>query len=243
MEKKEWQKRGTGHRKRLKDKFQLQGIEAFTDSEVLELLLILGTPRKDCKETARALLKQFGSLPGVLEASSGDLQQTKGVGPNNSFAIHFLHAVARRYLKHRLQEKQYLHSSRQVTEYLIHSMRDLQHEAFTAIFLDSSHAIIDTRVVSRGTVSSNTIYPRELVKQALEHNAAAMVVAHNHPSGKLEPSTQDHHLTRTLYLACSFMNIRLLDHLIIGQAETTYSFADHGIMARIGEECSRMLNQ
>jgi len=242
VEKKDWQKKGAGHRQRLKEKFQQRGIEAFTDSEVLELLLILGTPRRDCKEQARALLKHFGSLPKVLEASSGELQKIKGVGPSNSFAIHFLHAVARRYLQHRLQEKQYLHSSRQVAEYLIHAMRDLQYEAFTVIFLDSSHAIIDTSIVARGTVSSNTVYPRELMKQALEHNAAAMVVAHNHPSGNLEPSPQDHQLTRTLYLACSFMNIRLLDHLIIGQAEKIYSFADHGIMARIGKECSRMLD-
>ncbi len=242
MEKEDWQKKGAGHRQRLKDKFQQQGIEAFSDSEVLELLLILGTPRKDCKVQARALLKHFGSLANVLEASSDALQKIKGVGPNNSFAIHFLHAVARRYLKHRLQEKQYLHSSKQVAEYLIHSMRDLQHEAFTAIFLDAGHAIIDTQVMARGTVSSNTIYPRELVKQALQYNAAAMVVAHNHPSGNLEPSPQDLHLTRTLYLACSFMNITLLDHLIIGHSERTYSFADHGRMASIGKECSRMLD-
>jgi DNA repair protein RadC len=243
VEKKEWQKKGAGHRQRLRDKFQQQGIEAFTDAEVLELLLILGTPRKDCKEPARALLKKFGSLPLVLEASALDLQKIKGVGPTNSFAIHFLHAVSRRYLKNRLHEKHYLRSSRQVAEYLIHSMRDLQHEAFTAIFLDSAHAIIETQVVAHGTVSSNTIYPRELVKQALEYNAAAMVVAHNHPSGSLQPSPQDHQLTKTLYLACSFMNIRLLDHLIIGQSEKTYSFADHGLMASIGRECSRMLDQ
>ncbi len=243
MEKKDWQKKGLGHRQRLKDKFHQHGIEAFTDSEVLELLLILGTPRKDCKDQARTLLKHFGSLTRVLEAPAGELQKIKGVGPNNSFAVHFLHGVARRYLKHRLQEKQYLHSSRQVAEYLIHSMRDLQHEVFAAIFLDASHAIIDTQVVARGTVSSNTVYPRELVKLALEHNAAAMVVAHNHPSGKLQPSPQDHKLTRTLYQACAFMNIRLLDHLIIGQSEKTYSFADNGIMASIGEECSRLLSQ
>ncbi|MGW8161341.1 MAG: RadC family protein [Desulfobulbales bacterium] len=243
MDKKDWQKKGQGHRQRLKDKFQQDGIEAFTDAEILELLLILGTPRKDCKEQARVLLAAFGSLPRVLEASAAELQKTKGIGPNNSFAIHFLHGVARRYLKHRLQEKQYLHSSRQVTEYLIHSMRDLQHEVFVAIFLDSAHAIIDTQVVSRGTVAASTVYPRELVKLALAHNAAAMVVAHNHPSGKLEPSSQDRHLTRTLFLACSLMNIRLLDHLIIGQAAETYSFADHGTMSAIGEECRRMLNQ
>ena len=243
MKKEDWQKKGVGHRQRLKDKFQQRGIEAFTDAEVLELLLILGTPRKDCKEQARALLHHFGSLPNVLEASAPEIQKVKGVGPNNSFAIHFLHAAARRYLKYRLQEKQYLHSSRQVAEYLIHSMRDLQHEVMTAIFLDSSHAIVDTQVVARGTVASNTIYPRELVKLALELNASALVVAHNHPSGNLEPSRQDYQLTRTLYLACSFMNIRLLDHLIIGHSDSTYSFADHGRMASICEECSRMLDQ
>ena len=243
MEKKNWQKKGVGHRQRLKDKFNQHGIKAFTDAEVVELLLILGTPRKDCKDQARALLKHFGSLAGVLEAPAGELHKIKGVGSNNSFAVHFLHGVARRYLKHRLQEKQYLHSSRQVAEYLIHSMRDLQHEVFAVIFLDAGHAIIDTQVVARGTVTSNTVYPRELVKLALEYNAAAMVVAHNHPSGKLQPSSQDHKLTRTLYLACAFMNIRLLDHLIIGQAETTYSFADNGIMANIGDECSRLLSQ
>ena len=244
LEKKEdWQRKGVGHRQRLKEKFQQHSVEAFSDAEVLELLLILGTPRKDCKEQARALLHHFGSLPNVLEASSSEIQKVKGVGPNKSFAIRFLHAVARRYLKHRLQKKQYLHSSRQVAEYLIHSMRDLQHEVMTVIFLDSSHAIVDSQVVARGTVASNTIYPRELVKLALEFNASAMVVAHNHPSGNLEPSKQDHQLTRTLYLACSFMNIRLLDHLIIGQSDKTYSFADHGIMASIGEECSQVLDQ
>ena len=243
MDKKDWQKKGVGHRQRLREKFRQQGIESFTDSEVLELLLILGTPRKDCKEQARVLLHHFGSLPKVLEASGAELQQVKGVGPNNSFAIHFLHGVARRYLKQRLQEKEYLHSSQQVAEYLVHTMRDLQQEVMTAIFLDSSHAIIDCREVARGTISSNTIHPRELVKQALKLNAAAMVVAHNHPSGNLEPSRQDHQLTKTLYMACSLMNIRLLDHLIIGKSEQTYSFADHGVMARIGEECSRILEQ
>jgi DNA repair protein RadC len=243
VKKEDWQKKGVGHRQRLKDKFQQHSIEAFTDAEVLELLLILGTPRKDCKEQAKALLHHFGSLPNVLEASAPEIQKVKGVGPNNSFAIHFLHAVARRYLKHRLQEKQFLHSSQEVAEYLIHSMRDLQHEVMTAIFLDSSHAIVDTQIVASGTVASNTIYPRELVKLALDLNASAIVVAHNHPSGNLEPSKQDYQLTRTLYQACSFMNIRLLDHLIIGQSDRTYSFADHGVMASIGEECSRMLDQ
>jgi DNA repair protein RadC len=243
VQKEDWQKKGAGHRQRLKDKFLKQGIDAFTDAEVLELLLILGTPRKDCKEQARAALKSFGSLPAVLEAPTRELQKIKGIGPNNSFAIHFLHGVNRRYLKCRLQEKEYLHSSGEVIAYLIHSMRDLKKEIFTVIFLDASHAIIDSQVMASGTISANTIYPREIVQQALHHNAAALVVAHNHPSGAIEPSTQDHGLTRTLFLACSLMNISLLDHLIIGATDKAYSFADHGIMAAIREECSQLLDQ
>ncbi len=243
MQKEDWQKKGAGHRQRLKDKFQKKGIEAFTDAEVLELLLILGTPRKDCKEQARLALKHFGSLPAVLEASPEELQKVKGIGPNNSFAIHFLHGVSRRYLKHRLQEKQYLRSSRQVADYLIHSMRDLKKETFTAIFLDASHAIITTEKIASGTITSNTIYPRELVKMALQYNAAALVIAHNHPSGNIEPSVQDHRLTKTLLMACSFMDISLLDHLIIGAADNAFSFADQGHMAAMREECSQLLNQ
>jgi DNA repair protein RadC len=97
--------------------------------------------------------------------------------------------------------------------------------------------------MASGTISANTIYPREVVQQALHHNAAALVVAHNHPSGSVEPSSQDHSLTRTLFLACSFMNISLLDHLIIGTADNAFSFADQGIMVSIREECSQLLNQ
>jgi len=243
VKKEDWQKRGAGHRQRLKDKFREKGLEPFTDAEVLELLLILGTPRQDCKEQARGALKHFGSLPAVLEASPEELQKIKGIGPNNSFALHFLHGVSRRYLKHRLREKKYLRSSREVADYLIHSMRDLKKETFTVIFLDASHAIITTEIIASGTITSNTIYPRELVKLALQHNAAALVIAHNHPSGNIEPSAQDHRLTRTLFMACSFMDIGLLDHLIIGAADDSFSFADHGHMAAIREECSQLLNQ
>jgi DNA repair protein RadC len=242
VDKKAWQNKGAGHRQRLKDKYHRQGIESFTDSEIVELLLALGTPRKDCKVQARDLLARFGSLPGVLEAPAEELQKVKGIGPNNSFALHFLHGVARRYLRQRLHEKQYLHSSREVSDYLVHSMRDLQQEVFTVIFLDAAHAIIDSQVVSRGTITASTVYPREVVKLALQHNAAALVVAHNHPSGNPEPSDQDRQLTRTLYLACCFMNIRLLDHIIVGRAAETFSFADHGIMKSIAEACRPLLN-
>ena len=243
MERDEWQRRGEGHRQRLRDKFLAQGIEAFTDAEIIELLLTFGTPRSDCKEAARALLTKFGSLPAVLDAAPVQLQQVKGVGPKNTFALHFIQGVARRYLHQRVVGKEYVRSSREVADYLIHSMRGLQHEVLTVVFLDAAHAVLDATVVAEGTVTVNTIYPRELVKAALARNASALVIAHNHPSGSLTPSRQDSELTRSLYLVCSFMHLDLLDHLIIGAGDQVYSFADQGLMATIREDCRRLLGR
>lgn len=243
MDKTDWQEKGAGHRQRLRDKFLEQGIEAFTDSEIVELLLTFGTPRSDCKEAAREALARFKTLPAVLDATPAQLQQVKGIGPKNIFALQFIQGVARRYLRQRIVGKQYVHSSRAVADYLIHSMRGLEHEVLTVVFLDAAHAIIDSAVVAQGTVTVNTVYPRELVKQALARNASALVIAHNHPSGSLAPSRQDEVLTRSLHLICSFMHINLLDHLIIGSGDAVYSFADHGLMAKIREDCRRILEQ
>jgi DNA repair protein RadC len=234
-------KNNGGHRQRLRDKFLKRGIDALNDDEVLELLLTLGTARKDCKNEARALLREFKSLAGVLEAAPEELVQIKGIGPLNSFAIHFVHSVARRYLGQRLKNKDYLRSSKEVAEYLNHSMRNLQREVFKVILLDSSFAIITTKTLFEGTLSANTIYPREFIKLLLDYNAAAVVIAHNHPSGRIEPSDADLKLPRNLFLACSIMSIQLLDHLIIGSSSTPYSFADHGLMAEIKSECQALL--
>lgn len=242
MDKVDWQKKGEGHRQRLRDKFLDRGLDAFTDAEVMELLLTLGTPRKDCKELARSVLSRFGNLAAALEASNAELRQVKGLGPKNGFALHFVQAVARRYLKQRLQDKEYLRSSREVGDYLIHAMRDLKQEVFMVILLDASYGIIDTKVVAEGSLTTNTIHPRELIKLTLENHAAAVVVAHNHPSGALAPSAEDRKLTRSLYLALAFVNIQLLDHLIVGAAEQPFSFADHGLMEEIRQECRPIVN-
>lgn len=243
MEKSDWQERGSGHRKRLRDKFLDQGIDAFTDAEVIELLLTFGTPRSDCKEAARSALRELGTLPAVLDAPGERLGAIKGIGPKNVFAIHFIQGVARRYLRQKPAGKQYVSSSREVADYLIHLLRSHRREAFVAVYLDASHAIIDAEVLGEGTVTVNTVYPREVVLAALKRNAAALVIAHNHPSGSLSPSPQDRQLTRTLHLVCSFMHLNLLDHLIIGAGEEVYSFADHGLMARLREECRTLHDQ
>lgn len=235
MDKEDWQKKGAGHRERLRDRFLERGLDGFADAEILELLLSFGTPRSDCKGAARAALDQFGSLAAVLEEPLAGLQAIKGIGPKNGFAVHFIQAVARRYLKDRLREKRYLHSSSEVRDYLLHSLRGLKKEVLTVIYLDSSHAILDSETVAEGSINVNTVYPRELVKKALDKNAAALIIAHNHPSGALDPSPQDMQLTRTLCLLGSMMQIQILDHIIIGDG--SYSFADHGLMAELTEQC------
>ncbi|XOF34103.1 MAG: RadC family protein [Candidatus Electrothrix sp. YB6] len=231
-------KKGIGHRQRLRDKFQEKGIEALSDTEAIELLLTFGTPRADCKQAARDALERFGALPEVLDAHPDVLKKIKGMGPKNIFALQFVQGVARRYLRQRIQKKNYITSSKDVADYLIHALRGLRHEVFMVVYLDAAHAVIDSEILSEGTINVNTVYPRELLKAALARNAASLVVAHNHPSGSLQPSAQDEQLTRTLYLMCSFMNITLLDHLIIGAGETVYSFADHGHMAAVRQDCA-----
>lgn len=236
MDKAQWQERGKGHRNRLRQRFLDHGLSGFSDAEILEILLSFGTPRKDCKDQARALLQHFGTFPGVLDADRKDLLEVNGVGPKNSFALGFIKSTADHYLKQRLKSRHYLKSSGQVTDFLTHSLRGLQVEVLSAIYLDSSLAIIDSEKVAEGTVNVNTVYPREIIKKALSHNASALIVAHNHPSGSLTPSAQDRQMTRQLYLACSMMHIRLLDHLIIGDGH--FSFADAGIIDQIADWCT-----
>ncbi len=240
MEKELWQKKGEGHRARLRDRFLLNGLDGFGAAEVLELLLSFGTPRTDCKDPARNLLKKFGTFSKVIEAPSHALQEVHGVGPKNVVALHFIQAVASYYLKERLTGKRYLHSSQDVIDYLIHSLRGLKKEVLLVIYLDASHAIIDSAIVAEGTLTVNTVYPREIIKTALDFHAAALILAHNHPSGSLQPSPQDMKLTRSLFILCSSMQIQLLDHLVIGDGY--YSFGDNGLMADIRKECSAILN-
>ena len=149
------------------------------------------------------------------------------MGAKNIFALQFIQGVARRYLRQRIVGKQYVHSSRAVADYLIHSMRGLEQEALTVVFLDAAHAIIDAEVVAQGTITVNTVYPRELVKKALARNAAALVIAHNHPSGGIQPSKEDLELTRTLTEILKVIDVRVLDHLIVGDEVVSLAETGH----------------
>ena len=218
-----------GHRKRLRDKFIKNGLAGFSDYEVVELLLSLGTPRRDCKPQAKEAIKRFKTLRGVLSASIEELQQIKGIGPHSAFGIKLMQEVAREYLKEKIIDKPVFKSPGEIFDYLYHSMRDLKKEIFKVIFLNSQNQIIDTADLFKGTVDSSWVVPREVVEQALKYNAVSLIFAHNHPSGNCDPSPSDKDITRDLTYAASTMQIKVLDHLIIGN-NRYFSFAGEGLI-------------
>ncbi len=220
---------GQGHRRRLREKFLRSGIEAFLDYEVVELLLTLATPRRDCREPAREALRRFKNLRGVLEASLEELQEIKGIGPHNVFGLKFVHEVARRFLRDKMMSRPYCRSSREVFDYLFHSLRDLKKEKFKVLFLDVKNQIIEEKTLFEGTVDASAVYPREIMREALKHNASGLIFVHNHPSGDPEPSLCDKEITRELVFAAGIMQLKVLDHIIIGN-NRYFSFADAGLI-------------
>ena len=218
-----------GHRKRLREKFVRAGISGFHDYEIVELLLTLGTPRKDCKVQAKEAIKRFETLRGVLEAPIEELQEIKGIGPYNIFGIKLVQEVARRFLKEKTLEKPLSRSSKEVFDYLYHSMRDLKKEIFKVIFLDGKNKIIEIEDLFEGTLNTSSIYPREVIKSALKNNALSLIFVHNHPSGDPIPSPSDKDITKELVSAGGLMQIKVLDHIIIGD-NRYFSFADEGLI-------------
>ena len=219
----------TGHRKRLRERFLDGGLVGFHDYEIIELLLSLGTPRRDCKKQAKEAIRRFKTLRGVLAASSEELQQIRGIGPHSAFGIKLVQEVAREFLKEQIADGPVYQSSREVFDYLYHSMRDLKKEVFKVLYLNAQHQIIEMVDLFQGTVSSSFIPPREVMESALEKNAAALIFTHNHPSGNTEASQSDKQLTRDLVYAGSIMQIKVIDHIIIGN-NTYFSFANEGLI-------------
>ncbi|OGO44371.1 MAG: hypothetical protein A2Z05_07860, partial [Chloroflexi bacterium RBG_16_60_22] len=218
-----------GHRKRLREKFLKSGLAGFHDYEIVEILLSLGTPRRDCKAAAKEAIRKFQTLRGVLEAPAEELQQIDGIGPHSAFGIKLVQEVAREFLRARTLDKPFYRSSQEVFDYLYHAMRGLKKEVFKVIYLNSQNRIIDTVDLSRGTVTGSSVAPREVVGGAIEKNAAALIFVHNHPSGNPDPSPGDRDLTRELVYAGRIMQLKVLDHVIIGD-NRYYSFAGDGLI-------------
>lgn len=222
-------KSSEGHRQRLRDKFLNSSLEGFHDYEIIELLLTLGTPRKDCKQSAKEALMKFGTLKAVLEADAVDLKTVRGIGDKNVFGLKIAQAVARRYLADSVVDKDFIRSSKEVLEYLQHNLRDKNREVLMVIYLNGRNQIIKMEEVFEGTLSTSAVYPREVVKRALDNEAAALVFVHNHPSGNPNPSKEDLTITNKLKEASQSIDVVVHDHLIIAGNEV-YSFTDHGLI-------------
>lgn len=219
----------TGHRQRLREKFLKSGLTGLHDYEVIELLLILGTPRRDCKGLAKVLLKKFKTLHDVLDVESEELQTIKGIGPYNYFGIKLFQEISQRYLKDRILKKRFCRSSQEVIKYFKQSMRGLKKEVFKVLFLDSANRIIEEEEIARGTVDASCVFPREVMESALRRKATALVLLHNHPSGNYQPSKSDKEITKHLISAAHTLQIKVLDHIIIGDNQC-FSFAEAGLI-------------
>ena len=231
--------KGEGHRKRLREKFLHSGLKGFHDYEVLELLLSLNTPRRDCKESAKLLLKQFKTLQGVFEAGNSALCEIKGVGSANSFGIKLIKQVADRYLESRIISKDVVQNPRDLQQYLNQVIGYKTKEVFAGIFLDAKNRVLASKILFTGTLTTSSVYPREVIKEALHHNAAAVIFAHNHPSGDVEPSKSDIKITKDLLFALKYVGIVLHEHMIIGN-EGFYSFAAQGLISQFNGEYQKV---
>ncbi|WDP89701.1 MAG: DNA repair protein RadC [Desulfobacter sp.] len=227
--------KGEGHRKRLRERFLSAGLSGFRDYEVLELLLALNTPRRDTKDAAKALMRAFKTLPRVLEASTRDLCEVKGVGPANSFGIHLIKAVADRYLETRLVQRDVVKDPESLLTFLNQAFGYKDREHFLGIFLDAKNRVTASEVLFTGSLTASAVYPREVIARALAHRAASLIFAHNHPSGDIQPSPQDIRITRTLTLALKFAGINVHDHIITG-SDGYYSFAAKGLINGFNRE-------
>jgi DNA repair protein RadC len=219
----------SGHRWRLREKFLKGGLKGFLDYEIVELLLTLGTPRRDCKQQALDALKRFKVLRRVLEADDDELQGITGIGPHNVFGIRLVQEVSRLFLKEKMMSLPVCHSSKEVYDYLYHSLRDSRTEKFKVLFLDAKNYILEEKTVFEGTVDSSAVYPREVIKAAIRYEASSLIFVHNHPSGDPDPSESDREITKELIFAANIMQIKVLDHIIIGN-NCFFSFADQGLI-------------
>ncbi len=212
---------------RPREKLLAQGPQSLSDAELLAIFLRTGVAGKTAVDMARELLLRFGGLRPLLQADRLHFCAAHGLGDAKFAQLQAVLEMARRHLFAALQQGQALTSPQLTRQYLQLQLGAQQREVFAALFLDSQHQVIHFEVLFQGTIDGASVYPREVVKRCLQHNAAALIVAHNHPSGVAEPSQADRLLTERLQRALGLVDIRLLDHFVIGGAEAV-SFAERG---------------
>ena len=210
-----------------RERLRKAGPAALSDVELIAILLGSGLPGHDVFEVARSLLAHFGSLRAMLDAQREEFEALRGIGPAKAALLQAVTEVARRALAEALDDKPLVDSPGAVEDYLRLLIGGRPHEVFVCLFLDARHRLIRSEESSRGSLTRMAVYPREIVRRALMLNAASLIVAHNHPSGAVQPSASDRRLTRVLRETLALVEVQLIDHLVIGARET-FSFARHG---------------
>jgi DNA repair protein RadC len=214
-----------GHRKRLRERFLKSGLEGFADYEVVELLLTLAIPRRDVKEPAKALIKRFGTLRGILDAPIEELQTVRGLGGVAPIALKIIKEAATLYLQQSAEGRDCLAEPNRLSDFWRLRIGALRDEVFEVAYLDSGYRLLRDGIerLEEGTLDRAAVYPRRVVEAALRRGAYAVVLAHNHPNGRVEPSEQDKTLTRAIVLAAEAVGLKVLDHHIISTDEV-FSF-------------------
>lgn len=214
---------------RPREKLLEQGAQALTDAELLAIFLRTGVAGKSAVDLARQLLGEFGSLRALLEADLAAFSTHLGLGPAKFSQLQAVLEMGRRHLAEGLKRDSALESPQQVRDYLKARLRHEPHEIFGCLFLDTRHRVLAFEALFHGTIDGASVYPRQVVKRALAHNAAAVILTHNHPSGIAEPSQADRLLTTRLKDALALVDVRVLDHFIVGDEEPL-SMAELGLM-------------
>ncbi len=215
---------------RPREKLLRDGPAALSEAELLAVVLRSGVRGKSAVALARELLVRFGSLRGLLSADRRQLCAVSGLGPGKFAQLQAGLELSRRHLAEGLHREGPLSSPGEVREYLAARLRDRPYEVFCCLYLDNRNRLITIEELFRGTIDGASVHPREVVRQAMTHNAAAVIFAHNHPSGVAEPSQADEAITQRLKSALALVDIRVLDHLVIGDGRTV-SFAERGLLA------------
>jgi DNA repair protein RadC len=213
---------------RPRERLLAKGAETLSDAELVAVLLRTGLPGKSAVELARELVDEFKGISGVLEAGAR-LGQIKGLGPAKSAQFAAAIELARRSLQEKMKENAALTSPGEVRDYLRLALSRREEEAFVCIWLDAQHKVIEIKEAFKGTLTQTSVYPREIVKAALARNAAAVIFAHNHPSGVAQPSQADELLTRNLKEALALVEVKVLDHFIVA-GNQAISFAERGLL-------------
>jgi DNA repair protein RadC len=214
---------------RPREKLLAHGAGALADAELVALLLRTGLPGLSVLQLAQAMLDDLGGLTGLLHAQPADLGRIKGLGPAKRAEIAAIMELARRSLAEQLSARPVFDAPGKVKDYLRLQLGSRAHEVFAVLFLDAQNRLLRLEEMFRGTLTQTSVYPREVVKRALDLHAAAVILAHNHPSGLAEPSRADEYLTQTLKTALALVDIRVLDHLVVGQSDVV-SFAERGLL-------------